>query len=193
LSVEGKVKRADDGNGWLILRTGGQRTLPLAKSLQGVGLEAWTPMQVITRRRHRSKESVRSEIAIVPTFVFVRHRHLLDVAAILAEPLSPHPPFSIFRYGGRAPIIADRSLADLRAVEGRHKMAVLRAQRRAVPVGQAVRLAEGPFAGLDGVVEGGNGKYAMVNFGGHWRVEVATWLILGDEVPSSTASKATAA
>lgn len=186
-----QVIRADDsGQGWCILRTAGPRTMALTKSLADAGFGAWTPIYEITRRRGRSRDRHYVEAPIIPTFVFVPEQHLRALAAMLAQPTHPHPAFSIFVYAGRAPIIAERSMAHLRKAE---EQARLRAEQRArtdkakqridIPVGEKVKVVEeSNFLGLTGVVESCDGRTAMVNFGGPYAIEIQTWRLMTDEL-----------
>ena len=184
----------DARNGWCILRTGGQRTIPVARSLAGAGLKVWTPVEVKDWRRPRSKEVKERELAIMPTFVFVRADQINEVRAILSAPVSPHPPFSIFTWGGKIPVIADRSIASIRSDEEmkaaarsremeRRERDRLRKQRFDFPEGSSVTAPDqAAFVGLTGVVEACDGKQAVVIFGGALRVEIATWMLQEERI-----------
>lgn len=171
---------------WCILRTTGGRTVSLARSLERAGIEAWTPIEQQSKRRPRSKVRFEVVAPIMPTFVFVRAGHLPELARCLAEPVNPHPSFSIFRHGGRIPIIADADIAGLRVAEESAKRradrARMKAHRHVFPVGEQVRLDEGAFAGMSGVVEGGDGKFALVAFNGGLSVKIATFLLRPENV-----------
>lgn len=168
------------GRDWCILRTSGPRTLRLSQSLNAAGIEAWTPMQVVSVRRPRSKERIEREAPIMPTFVFARADRLGDLMRILRLPVSAHPGFSIFRHAGRIPVIADRDIDSLRAAEDRSKRIVLKKQRHVFSVGERVHVPEGSFTGLTGVVQGGDGKFALICFGGSLQVKIATFLLRTD-------------
>ncbi len=143
-------------------------------------------MQVQSRRRPRSKATIEIEAPIMPTFVFARAGLLPALAAIMELPISPHPPFSIFRHLGRIPLLADREIANLRVVEETAQRARLKKSHRYVfPVGQRVNVAEGNFTGLEGVVEGGDGRYALICFGGSMQFKIATFLLRSDDIGSS--------
>lgn len=172
----------EEQNGWCILRTSGPRTLKLAASLAAAGFDVWTPQQLAQRRRGRARERVEVPAPIVPTFVFARAHHVRELLAAAVAMPSPHPPFSIFRHRDRIPVVADRGLAALRDEEEKHRRRAAKAQRNVLPVGTGIRLAEGAFAGMTGVVEGGNGKAAVVNFGGGFIVSIATYLLGSDVV-----------
>ncbi len=116
----------NEGGQWIVLRTASTQTVPLVRSLQSAGFEAWSPVKTImrpipgqrraaymgTRRKMREVET-----AILPGFVFADARSLVDVAAIALEPFNQHPGFTILHTAGRAPIIAERSLHGLREAE----------------------------------------------------------------------------
>jgi transcription antitermination factor NusG len=172
---------------WCILRTSGGRTLALAKSLGDAGFDVWTPAQTMRRRRPRSKVTVEIELPIMPTFVFVRADRLHDLAQVLNLPMSPHPQFSIFRYLGKYPCIAEHEVAGMRKEEARYRVAQLKTKRHVFPKGDTVRVTDGPAAGMSGVVQDGDGKFAVVAFGGRFRLKIATFLLRTDEVHSPVA------
>jgi hypothetical protein len=178
---------------WCILRTSGARTLALAKSLAGAGFETWTPMHVLRRQRPRSKVTIEVDLAIMPTFVFVRANRLADLSAVIAQPVSPHPQFSIFRHFGRYPLIAESEVAGMRKEEERHRLTQLKTKRHVFPKGETVRVTEGPAAGLSGVVQDGDGKFALVAFGGRFRLKIATFLLRTDGVHEAPAHTGIAA
>jgi len=178
------VEQGQFGSGtpdaWCILRTAGARTLPLMKSLEKAGLSAWTPLRIHRRRRPRSKQLVEREVAIMPTFVFVRKQHAIELLTIAANPVNPHPAFSIFRHNGRLVDVQDREIAGLRAEEDRWAKAERKTRCRRFDTGSTVRVTDGPAQGLEGIVEESDGQFALVCFGGAIRFKVGTWL-LGDE------------
>lgn len=169
---------------WCVLRTGAARTLALAKSLADAGLEVWTPVAITRRQVRRGLRyiSVERSAPIAPTFVFGAAHRLADFAAIRAEPLSPHPDFSIFQWGNRIPIVGERAIAGLRDAEAvalaaieavredvdreqkrreraealrteRQRRKALRAERRALEPGLEVVVRDMPaLAGLTGTV-----------------------------------------
>jgi hypothetical protein len=113
-------------DGWCILRTSGQKTLPLVRSLRSAGFDVWTPVRTLKRpapghrrRLHLGLRKVMVEVdtAIVPSIVFARAHHLDDLARAAADPFSQHPAFSIFHWGSRVPLIDDSQIAGLRAAE----------------------------------------------------------------------------
>lgn len=170
---------------WCILRTSGPRTLKLAASLVGAGFDVWTPTMTAQRRKGRKRERVDCPAPITPTFVFARAAQLGDLIREASALASPHPPFSVFRYRDRIPLLADRSLSALRSAEEQDRLKHLKATRRTVPAGTSIKLTEGAFAGMTGIVEGGNGKEAVVNFGGGFVVSIATYLLESDVIQSA--------
>lgn len=172
---------------WCILRTSGGRTLALAASLAEAGYDVWTPTDVIHRRRPRSRETIEITVPIMPTFVFARKRHLHALAMVRELPISPHPPFSIFRYAGdNTPCVSDSEIAGARAEEAKAKQrsdrAAAKAHRRTFPIGTKVAVKDGAFVGLEGLVEGGDGRFALVTFGGTISLKVATILLTSEEL-----------
>lgn len=170
--------------GWCILRTTGGRTLRLASSLRDVGIEAWTPSHIQKRRRPRTGVKVDREVAMVPTFVFAPSSRLTELLDLAMLRISAHPAFSLFRFGGRIPVIADQDIADLRAAEERAKRNVLKRYRFDAKKGSIVRPKDGPWAGLEGVIEETAGNYALVCFNG-LRVKVAYWLLDPNEIKAA--------
>lgn len=188
------------GDGWCILRTAGPRTIPLANSLAKAGYEVWTPRAVHVRRRPRSTIVRDVEAPILPTFVFAKADRIRDLARLAATVSSLHPPFSLFRYVDKFPIIAGDEMATIKAAEveaqkkydavladrARREAARLRNQkirdRRHFDRGQAVQPEGRAFAGVTGIVEEEDGKFAMVNFGGSVRWKIGTWLLESDAV-----------
>lgn len=171
---------------WCILRTAGQRTVPLAASLAAAGFEAWTPQQTQSRRLPRgSKAKVERIVSMMPTFVFVRADTLPDLVDIMALPVSPHPPFSIFRWNGRIPLIGDSEIEGLRTEE---RKVIPKAKQRVFTPGEKVHLPEGAaFGGLTGVVEGRDGKHTLVCFGGATSFKIATFLLQPGDVFTTSA------
>jgi hypothetical protein len=125
---------------------------------------------------------VEKQQAMLPTFAFAQAGHLPALLHILAMPISPHPAFSIMRYDGRVPVIADREIESLRGAEERAARAVAKQKRKVFAPGARVLMQEGSYAGLRGIVQGGDGKFALVSLGGRLNVKVATFLLISDEL-----------
>ncbi len=131
---------------WAILRTSGGQTLPLMRSLREAGFDVWSPAKPI-RRTIRAKTPsgtrlIETEVPILPTFVFANDRDLAALGDIAALSISPHPQFSVFRYGGRIPIVGDSEVTGLREEEER-MVAVIQAIRDAESYaeGEKIRIA----------------------------------------------------
>ncbi len=119
---------------WIILRTSGGQTLPLTRSLREAGVDAWSPARTLRRVTQRGRPSERRfeiDVPILPTFVFAREAQIATIADAASDPSGRHPAFSIFRHGGRIPLIADGEISGLRGEE----------EREAVTM-QAIRDAE---------------------------------------------------
>jgi len=173
---------ATDSGRWCILRTSGARTLPLVKSLCEAGIDAWSPAKVDRIRIPRTKRYAERRTAILPTFAFAREEHIGALRLALAQPISPHPLFWIFRHMERIPLISDREIEGLRAEEERAKRRELKSKRHEFPIGTTVKTSEAGFRGLSGVVERGDDRFALVCFGGRLRVKIATFLLESDGV-----------
>ena len=187
------IGRSEDG--WCILRTGGPRTVPLAKSLADAGFEAWTPIQVQFREKTRRKPAEERAMPILPTFVFARAKHLSELNRLTRSDVHWHPAFSVFRYQGVPPIISDERIGGLREAEAAAlKIADARRRsdagkalkdakdqlRRALPKGKSIDMPTGPFAGFTGVVESSTRKEAWVVLPGGFRLKIDTWLVAQD-------------
>lgn len=107
---------------WIILRTSGGQTLPLMRSLREAGFDAWTPARTIRRVLQRGRPGERRfeiDVPILPTFVFAQEAQVALLADAAAEPSCRHPAFSLFRHGGRIPLIGDAEIVGLRGEEDR--------------------------------------------------------------------------
>lgn len=197
-----------EGKLWCILRTSPGRTLPLAGSLAEAGFVVWTPKQTVTKRRSRSRATYEIEQPLVPTFVFASKDSVVELMSIANAAMSPHPQFSLFQHAGRVPAVSERDIMGMRQEEDRLNLELHRrreaaertkrigerkASRRQIPAGASVSIAAGPFAGLTGVVEGGNKKEAFVNLGGGFVVKIDTWLFAEDIVRTKQAHMGNAA
>lgn len=200
--------REDQQSGWCILRTSGPRTLALARSLAAAGFEVWTPQRTtrrVLRKGRKGERKIQVDAPILPTFVFARATHLSALAYAAAEPVSPHPPFSLFRHGGRIPLVNGADIAGLQEEESRAvdawqaqqnadtreeaqriRIAALNterarrkakcAERRSFVPGDTVDVAEMPaLAGMSGVIVRGHGTSAVVAFGGSLVMTIEAW------------------
>ncbi|MBB5728282.1 hypothetical protein FHS99_000752 [Sphingomonas prati] len=78
--------------------------------------------------------------------------------------------------------IEEQGQQERQRARDREADATRRAKRYHVAVGSEVQMPDGGFAGLTGIVEGGDGKFALVCFGGKMRVKVASFLLATNEV-----------
>lgn len=162
---------------WLILRCSGRATLRLAESLAADGFVTWTPRrrEIVRRARWNAKREVVRPL--LPSFVFADAGRQSDLEDIEAAPGKRYPNFSLFRHCDRVPSIPDHALEPLRSAEGR---AVPPQKRKLYARGSLVRVPEGAFAGMSGIVEGDDGKLALVCFGGMIRVKISSFLLRPD-------------
>ena len=121
----------------------------------------------VVRRGTRAEKRLEIDIAILPTFVFARETDLSALADAATQPtsadpaaavtreddwvprigdceralasISPYPQFSIFRHGGRIPLISDREVAGLQEEE-REAAATMQAMRDAETREEAERI-----------------------------------------------------
>jgi hypothetical protein len=157
-----------DLGSWCILRMASGDTLKVAASLTAAGLEAWAPADD-------------DDTPLTKTYAFARMAHLHELLALVRSPSltclvwDPElrrmvtrgvPYFRLMRDPLDATnwaTVSDRQLAPLRGIEWGRKP---RGQVKTIPVDTKVRLDDGGFAGLDGVVVEVRGKFATVVFEG---------------------------
>lgn len=165
---------------WFVLRAG--KTLALADDLRAAGLEAWTPRYRIASRRPIGRSRTAREVALLPGYVFVRFWHLASLTHLTCRWPERFPEFKVLRLNGGVPLVADDELASLRDHEAGARNAprkVTQAFRR----GERVRVPEGAFAGLSGLVETVQGNYALVSFPDYHKPIKIARLLLEPEMP----------
>lgn len=180
---------------WFILRTAGRSTLVLARTLAEDGFDVWTPSRTHRIRIPRANVKRDVKLPLLPSFIFVRSRHLeelLHLASLTDKPRrdpnggrnsrSAHRDFTVFHYLDRIPMIADRSLEPLRQKE---RELIPRKEAPQFKQGAKVRVGSGAFEGLKGRVERCKSGYALVIFD-DWRhpSKIPTWLLSEDEALS---------
>lgn len=133
--------------------------MAVAQSLRDAGYEAWAPTKVIQKRRPRSTQRREVTLAVLPGYVFAKAVHLTDLLVEASRPVSRFPKFTVFRYCGRIPLVSERSLDNLRKIERRNTP---EKAARQFKKGEAVRITEGGFAGMTGVVKVAKGRYTLV-------------------------------
>jgi hypothetical protein len=180
------------GGDWIILRTAGRSTLPLAASLREDGFGAWTPIErrVVCVPRASAKRHV--SLPIMPGFIFAPATHLLELLDLATMPHRPrrgiggskpaHDSFSVFHAQDRIPLIADADLEPLRDAEA---VAIPKRKTGDFYRGQSVRVLKGNFAGMIGCIEKSDSHTAHVwlsLFGRHMRAQIPAFLLRPDEV-----------
>jgi transcription antitermination factor NusG len=173
---------------WVILRCTGSSTLRLAESLSEEGYDAWAPIEPVRRVVRGKPEWV--DTPLIPSFVFASAVRLGDLFELAHSPslnyqvwdaelekmvTKGHPFFRVFRHLGEVALISDAALVPLRNIERRRKP---RGIIKPIEPGTSVRLTEGGFAGMTGVVESVKGKRAIVSFARYpFPVEFPMWLL----------------
>lgn len=167
-----------DLGSWIILRCAGTNTLKLATALLDTGFDVWTPVEEVDKRKPRRPGRNRDTIPVMPSYIFARACHLLDLLELSQPETNPSVGFSVFRHNARFPLIADKDLDPLRVAERRRTPfgKVARFTR-----GDMVKLTEGGFAGLTGVVEMTRGQYTLVTFPGFpMPIKISSLILLPD-------------
>jgi hypothetical protein len=179
----GKIMEHRGSEGWLILRMAGKNTLAVAEHLASGGFSVWAPSRVVSRRSPRRKTVREITSPILPSFVFADSSHLHALLILSEAPSKSCPDFSIFRHNREIPVIPRVELEPLRFIE---KMEADRQKKRqrngkalAFSTGEVVRINNGSFAGLSGVVESDDGRFAEVSFGS-FKVKISTFLLRDD-------------
>jgi transcription antitermination factor NusG len=169
---------------WCILRCSGQKTLRLAASLAEAGYEVWSPIE--TKRIRIPRANVRREVTlpIMPSYVFARATHLIDLLQLAGRPAHAyaHADFSVMRHGESIPLVRDDSLQALRRLEAK-RTAKKRADRVfGSGVDVQVKIEGGSFAGMKGRVEKSDALYTLVCFDDRLTVRIATCLLDQDQL-----------
>jgi transcription antitermination factor NusG len=192
---------------WLILRCANCKTLELAASLCNAGFEAWAPAETIVLKPRRGNKRVEVRQPLMASFVFARADRLTDLLNLSHSPTlnyriwdsgqrrmvtRGHPYFRVFRLFGEFRFVPDAHLAGLRKLDLQRRP---KGKARPFAPGSQVRITEGGFEGLVGVVEECRGDYATVTID-DWGIspKVATWLlhpVLDDTRPVHVSPAAT--
>lgn len=175
-----------DLGSWCILRCSNGKTLELAASLADAGFEAWSPAETISRRARSGTKREEIRRPLIASFVFARADRLDDLLALSHSPtlnyrvwdselrrmvVRGHPFFRVSQLRS----VPDRQLAHLRDIERKRRP---KGKAKAFEQGTVVRITEGGFEGLIGVVEECRGDYATITLD-DWSApaKVATWLL----------------
>jgi hypothetical protein len=195
-------------NSWCILRTSGRWTLKLADTLAEDGFEVWTPRE--TRSIRKPRANVRREVTlpIMPSYVFARAAHLIDLLQMAKQDVKPrrgagrgkpaHASFSVMRHGDSIPVIADRHLQSLHRIEQKAELDRLRVMKgKPFARGMSVRVKEGShdaWGGMVGRVVKSDADHSRVVFNGsRIEVKIRTSLLSVDELGNIQPSHGTAA
>ena len=176
---------------WVILRVASRQTMRLAQSLGEIGMDAWTPTESIIRKARRSHPREERTEALMPSYVFARAQHQPDLIALTHSPslqyrvwnpekrrmaVRGHPHFWLMQ-GQDTPFasVSEAQLSPLRRISERR-----RPKQSTAPLnnGDRIRMTEGCYAGLYGVVEDSRGPFPEVLLDG-WAIPVrlAKWLL----------------
>lgn len=170
MTVDATLEAGDTGpTRWCVLRMAGPRTLAVRDWLIDAGVAAWTPTQILKRRRPRSTSFQEITVPIASTFVFAPADDADALIRLLADRVVAHPAFSMLRYERRIVFLADRALSGLRDAEEEARPKVGSAKKRRPDghkVGSDVRIGDGPYAGMTGCVESSDGRRTLLSFGG---------------------------
>lgn len=172
-----------DLGSWFILRMASADTLRIHRNLTNCGMATWTPIERKFGRTARTRTRFEKEVALLPSYVFAKVECLDDILRIAMLPSKDVGRFSVFHHKGGIPLIADDQLRDLRAEESRVIGIFERLKRKGmkgpqISKGAVIKMQEGPFAGLSGVVEGQQGQNTLVSFAGYHRpIKIASLLL----------------
>jgi hypothetical protein len=189
------------GDEWCILRTSGSTTLRLAESLGKDGYEVWTPIETRTMRVPRANVRRTVKLAIMPSYIFAKAHHLVDLLTLAAMPVKPrrgaglrepaHANFSVLHCFGGIPLVPDAHLNRLRALQA--KLTPVKKADRAFPRDVAVKVEGGSFGGMIGKVEKSDTTHTLVCFGGKFSVKVLTSILQLDDIGDTQPLTGTAA
>jgi hypothetical protein len=157
----------------------------------------WTPRETRTIRKPRA--NVRREVTmpIMPSYVFARSEHLVDLLQMSKKDVKPrrgsgwgkpaHAAFRVMRHGDSIPVIADHHLQELRRIERKAEIDRLRMMKgEPFRAGVSVRVKDGShdaWSGMVGrIVTSGTGTSKVVFYGGKIEVTIRTSLLSVDEL-----------
>jgi transcription antitermination factor NusG len=192
MNERGGVVTIDFG-GWCILRTKSRHTQRLARTLAEDGFDVWTPTEVRTMRVPRMNVRREVTLPLMPSYVFAKAVHLIDLIQLAAMPAKPrrgrychepaHEDFNVMRCFGGIPTVSDSDLAQLRALEA--KRTPRKKAERSFAAGATVRVEGGSFGGMTGTVERSDRGHTLVCFSDRYQVKIPTSLLLENAVGSA--------
>lgn len=180
---------------WCILRVSGRHTLRLAESLRDDGFDAWTPKEELKIRIPRANVRRDITLPLMPSYVFVRAAHLIDLIQMAAMPFKPrrsqgkpsHVDFSVMRHHETIPLIGDLQLQALRQLEAKRTPRKRAAKVFGANVQVRVKIEGGSFAGMTGTVRKSDHGHTLVCFDNRMEVKIPTSLLSEDELKAVSA------
>lgn len=177
-----------DLGSWFILRMASADTLAVVKALDKAGFDVWTPIERRRGRMPRTKAVYDKKFALMPSYAFASVHDLPSIHHLAVSDKRDMPHFTLFQAKGGIPLLADDQLDGLRAEEARLQRVYDKACKRGVKgpkfnPGHIVRISEGGFAGMDGIVEDQQGQFTLVSFAGfHSPIKIASLLLVDGSV-----------
>ncbi len=175
---------------WIILRTAGRSTLNLAETLGQDGFEVWTPVETRTMPIPRKNVKRTIKLPIMPSYVFARALHLIDLIQMAAMPFKPrrasgrpaHPDFSVMHFCEGIPTIGELQLEALRYMEAKLTPRARAEITFAAGIEVKVKTEGGSFGGMKGVVRRSDHGLTLVCFDGRMSVKIPTSLLEQDQL-----------
>lgn len=177
---------------WVILRTSSRNTMRLVSDLLRDGFEIWTPQRTFCKRAPRNLGVYQVNAPMLPSFAFAKASHVHSLMALSNDLVKPCPDFSVFHYMNEIPLIGDHELESLRMLEERERRRAetdqLASRKRQVIFrpGEKIRIEFGAFAGMSGVIEKDDGRFALVSFDGLKPVKFSTFILSGKNILCSS-------
>lgn len=162
---------SSSGASWLVLRCNSGSTLKLVEALCGNGIDAWSPVQIVTSRLPRRNARVKKEVATLPSFVFIPEAYK-DAAYNLCRRVRM-PSFSVMKVMGVVVVV------DAKELEFMHRVSWEKVRVLPPAIGEVVRFRSGSFEGVTGVVVESGMKDCCVELHGSGKiVKVPPFLLL---------------
>lgn len=147
----------NDGSRWYACRTRGRAEKAVFGRLEATGLPCYLP--VITKKRRWADRTKAVGFPLFPGYVFVRFPWH-QVSTVLATP----GLVDVVRMNGSPSPVLEEELASIHAlVTGANETGSLPSPADYLEVGDFVRITQGPFAGMTGILveERGNTRVAV--------------------------------
>lgn len=177
----------ENDRAWCILRTASRQTIPLSESLAEDGYEVWTPIETRTIRIPRKNVKREIRLPIMPSYVFARACHLIDLIQRADQPIAPR--FCVMHaFGDQIPLVRDAHLTKLRELEIKKTPKRTKRADRIFSPGVKVKVGEGggSFVGMVGRVERSDTGCTLVCFNDRYTVQISTLLLAEDGVCDMT-------